>query len=163
MDGSADYRRRKNRASIDGLPAFDFDPLDEWSTLEGLGRIRERLAEQIDGWAYPASYALALDGEIGHVNEPGGMHKLPGVVLATVLKHDGSTATLDVTAQQLDEAITTLAPAEACTEVDHPNLADWRVVRDRLASSGGTLTAVFVRDAADPVSSATDAGLRARW
>lgn len=25
-DGSAEYRRRKNRTSIDGLPAFDFDP-----------------------------------------------------------------------------------------------------------------------------------------
>ena len=28
-DGSADIRRRKNRTSIDGLPAYDFDPLDE--------------------------------------------------------------------------------------------------------------------------------------
>lgn len=163
VDGSADYRRRKNRTSIDGLPAFDFDPLEEWSTLEGLGRIRERLAAQIDGWRHPVSYALALDGEIGHVNEPGGMHRLPGVVLATVLKHDGSTATLEVTPQQLDEAIAALAPAEACTEVDHPNLADWRAVRARLAASGGTLSAVFVRDAADEASSATDAALRARW
>jgi hypothetical protein len=25
-DGQAQYRRRKNRTSIDGLPAFDFDP-----------------------------------------------------------------------------------------------------------------------------------------
>jgi hypothetical protein len=25
-DGRADYRRKKNRTSIDGLPAFDFDP-----------------------------------------------------------------------------------------------------------------------------------------
>lgn len=29
VEGSADYRRRKNRASLDGLPAFDDDPLDE--------------------------------------------------------------------------------------------------------------------------------------
>ncbi|GAA4803390.1 pyridoxamine 5'-phosphate oxidase family protein [Nocardioides caeni] len=26
VEGSADYRRRKNRTSIDGLPAYDFDP-----------------------------------------------------------------------------------------------------------------------------------------
>lgn len=26
--GSAEYRRRKNRTSIDGLPAFDFDPTE---------------------------------------------------------------------------------------------------------------------------------------
>lgn len=163
-DGSADYRRRKNRASIDGLPAFDFDPLEEWSTLAGLARIRERLAAQIDGWVHPVSWALAVDGQIGHVNAPGGTHGLPAVVLATVLKHDGSTATLEVTRQQLDEAITALAPATACTEVDHPNLAAWRAVRDRLdETGGGAVTAVFVRSADDPVSSDTDALLRSRW
>ncbi|AJR18610.1 pyridoxamine 5'-phosphate oxidase family protein [Pimelobacter simplex] len=163
--GSADYRRRKNRTSIDGLPAFDDDPLDEWATLDGLGRIRVRLGEQIDGWQQPAGYALALDGELGHVNGPGGMHGLPAVVLATVLKHDGATATLDVTAQQLDEAITALTPAEACTDVEHPNLWSWRELRDRLREQGGRgrVTAVFVRDTADPVSSEDDARLRAGW
>lgn len=29
VDGSADYRRQKNRVSIDGLPAYDFDPVDD--------------------------------------------------------------------------------------------------------------------------------------
>ncbi|WP_418063668.1 pyridoxamine 5'-phosphate oxidase family protein [Pimelobacter simplex] len=163
--GSADYRRRKNRTSIDGLPAFDDDPLDEWATLDGLGRIRVRLGEQIDGWQQPVGYALALDGELGHVNGPGGMHGLPAVVLATVLKHDGATATLDVTAQQLDEVITALTPAEACTDVEHPNLWSWRELRDRLRERGGRgrVTAVFVRDTADPVSSDDDARLRAGW
>ncbi|MFS0703804.1 pyridoxamine 5'-phosphate oxidase family protein [Cellulomonas sp. 179-A 9B4 NHS] len=28
-DGQAEYRRRKNRTSIDGLPAFDMDPLPD--------------------------------------------------------------------------------------------------------------------------------------
>ncbi len=32
VEGSADYRRRKNRTSLDGLPAYDFDPMDEWSS-----------------------------------------------------------------------------------------------------------------------------------
>lgn len=163
IDGSADYRRRKNRASIDGLPAFDFDPLEEWTTVEGLGRIRERLAAQLDGWVAPVSYALALDGEVGHVNLPGGQHGLPAVVLGTVLKHDGATATLEVSRQQLDEAIGALAPAEACTEVEHPNLASWRALRDAHDERGGAITAVFVRDVADPETSATDSALRARW
>lgn len=163
VEGSADYRRRKNRTSIDGLPAFDFDPLGEWSTVEGLRAIRDRLAEQIDGWRFPVSFGLALDGEPGLVNRPGGVHALPAVVLATVLKHDGSTATLDVSAQQLDEAITALSPAEACTAVEHPNLADWRALRARLEAGGGAVTAVFVRSADDPVSSEVDARLRDRW
>lgn len=29
VEGSAEYRRRKNLASLDGLPAFDFDPAQE--------------------------------------------------------------------------------------------------------------------------------------
>ncbi|QSR27469.1 hypothetical protein CFH99_17750 [Nocardioides aromaticivorans] len=163
IEGSADYRRRKNRTSIDGLPAFDFDPLGEWSTVEGLRTIRDRLAAQIEGWRFPVSFGLALDGEPGLVNRPGGVHGLPAVVLATVLKHDGSTATLEVSAEQLDEAITALSPAEACTAVEHPNLADWRALRDRLGTGGGTVTAVFVRSADDPVTSDVDARLRDRW
>jgi predicted pyridoxine 5'-phosphate oxidase superfamily flavin-nucleotide-binding protein len=162
-EGSADYRRRKNRSSIDGLPAFDDDPLDEWSTVEGLGRIRERLAAQIDGWQPPVGYGIAVDGEFGHVNGPGGVHGLPAVVLATVLKHDGSTATLEVSRLQLDEAITALAPAAACADVEHPNLAAWRRVRERVEERGGTVTAVFVRSADDPVSSEADERLRALW
>ncbi|HWI42089.1 MAG TPA: pyridoxamine 5'-phosphate oxidase family protein [Nocardioides sp.] len=161
--GTADYRRRKNRTSIDGLPAFDFDPLDEWSTVEGLGRIRERMAAQIDGWQSPVGHGIAVDGDFAHVNAPGGTHGLPAVVLATVLKHDGSTATLEVDRQQLDEAITALAPAAACTDVEHPNLAAWRKVRERVEERGGTVTAVFVRSADDPVSSETDERLRALW
>ncbi|WGX98578.1 pyridoxamine 5'-phosphate oxidase family protein [Nocardioides sp. L-11A] len=163
VEGSADYRRRKNRTSIDGLPAYDYDPLDEWATLDGLGRIRERLAAQIDDWTYPMSFGLALDGELGHVNLPGGQHRLAAVVLATVLKHDGSTATIAVSPQQLSEAITALAPATACTEVDHPNLAAWRALRDAYDERGGVITAVFVRDGADPVTSPVDADLRGRW
>jgi hypothetical protein len=164
VEGAADYRRRKNRASLDGLPGYDDDPLEEWSTLDGLAAIRERLAAQIDGWAFPASYALAVDGHFPHVNAPGGVHKLPAAVLGTVLKHDGSTATLEVSRQQLDEAITTLAPAAACTEIDHPNLAAWRAIAARLdANGGGTVSAVFVRSADDPVGSELDAALRAAW
>ncbi|MDZ5622961.1 pyridoxamine 5'-phosphate oxidase family protein [Nocardioides sp. HM23] len=164
VEGSADYRRRKNRFSLDGLPGFDDDPLDEWSTLDGLAAIRERLGDQIDGWVPPVSYGLALDGEFPYVNQPGGRHGLPGVVLATVLKVDGSTATLEVSRQQLDEAITALAPAEACTDVDHPNLAAWRAIAARLdQNGGGSVTAVFVRSVDDPVGSELDATLRAAW
>jgi predicted pyridoxine 5'-phosphate oxidase superfamily flavin-nucleotide-binding protein len=163
-DGIVDYRRRKNRTSLDGLPAFDDDPLDEWSTPEGLAAIRLRLGGQLPGWQAPASYGIAIDGDFPHANLPGGTHGLPAVVLGTVLKHDGSTATLDLARPQLDEAIGALAPAEACTELEHPNLAAWREIATRLdAAPGGRVQAVFVRSADDPVSSETDAALRALW
>jgi hypothetical protein len=164
VQGSADYRRRKNRTSLDGLPGFDDDPLDEWSTPEGLAAIRLRLGGQLPGWQAPASYGIAIDGDFPHANLPGGTHGLPAVVLGTVLKHDGSTATLDLARPQLDEAIGALAPAEACTELEHPNLAAWREIATRLdAAPGGRVQAVFVRSADDPVSSETDAALRALW
>lgn len=163
VDGSADYRRRKNRTSIDGLPAFDDDPLDEWSTLEGLRAIRGRLAAQIDGWEFPAAYAVALDGALLHLDEPGDIHQLTAVVLGTVLKHDGSTATIEMSRQQLHEAMTALAPAEACTEVGHPDLAAWREIAARFDSSGGEgrVTAVFVHSVEDAVTSKVDAAFRA--
>lgn len=135
------------------------DPMDEWSTLEGLGAIRQRYAGLVDGWSAPTAWAVALDGEPAHVNRPGGSHGLASVMLGYVLEHDGSSATLPVTRDQLAEAIRLLEPAEACTAVQHPNLAAWRRV---LAEAGGrTIEAVFVADLADPVTSATDAHLRA--
>jgi len=163
VEGAADYRRRKNLTSIDGLPAFDFDPMDEWGTLQGLKAIRQRLEGLIDGWRAPAAYGIALDGDFDHVNLPGGTHGLPAVVLATVLKHDGDTATVELGRAQLDEAIRALQPAEACTDVPHPNLAAWRAVASAYDERGGVIEAVFVRDLADPVTSPTDAALRAAF
>jgi len=158
-EGSADYRRRKNRTSIDGLPAYDFDPMDEWSTPEGLGAIRQRYAAQLDGWRAPVGWAVTVDGQPVHVNRPGGSHGLASVMLGYALRHDGSTATLPVTREQLAAVIQMLEPAEACTAVEHPNLAAWR--RALAESDGRTVEAVFVADLADEVSSETDARLRA--
>ena len=59
VEGAADYRRQKNRVSIDGLPAFDFDvPSEDWTSLDGLGRIRERIAASIDGWSPPVAWTV---------------------------------------------------------------------------------------------------------
>lgn len=140
----------------------------DWSTPEGLAAIREHLASQIEGWRQPVAYAVGLspassspEWEFGHVNEPGGQHGLPAVVLATVMGHDGSTATLDVSESQLSAAIESLAPAEACTDRDHPNLAAWRAALADLGSNPArTMVAVFVADLDDPVTSEADGVLR---
>jgi hypothetical protein len=157
FDGSADYRRRKNRTSLDGLPAFDFDPLDEWSTPVGLAAIRDRYAALTDGWQAPVAWGVAVDGTFTHVNRPGGSHGLSAVTLGYTLKHDGSTATLPLSRTELADAVELLAPAEACAELEHPNLAAWRAA----LADGAELEAVFVRSLDDEVSSAADAALRA--
>ena len=58
------------------------------------------------------------------------------------------------------EAIAKLAPAEAATDVDHPNLAAWRAVQ---AAGGREIVAVFVGDVGDPPAGPADSALRAQF
>jgi hypothetical protein len=126
------------------------------STLEGLAVLRAAYADRIPGWSAPIAWGVAVDGAFPHTNLPGGMHGLASVALALGIGHDGSTATLVLTREQLDAAIDLLAPAEACTSVEHPNLAVWR----RAVVSGEPLAVVFVADASAPVTSDLDRALR---
>lgn len=126
------------------------------STLEGLAALRSEYSARIDGWAAPLAWGVAVGDSFPHVNLPGGMHGLASVALALGIGHDGSSATLALTPDQLAAAIELLAPAEACTSVEHPNLAIWR----RALASGEALAAVFVADLSDPVTSELDGALR---
>ncbi len=140
----------------------------DWSTPDGLAAIREHLAERIEGWQAPVAHAVALspassspEWDLPHVNPPGGRHGLPAVVLATILGHDGSTATLPLARADLAAAVESLAPAEACTEMDHPNLAAWREALHELdGNPAREAVAVFVADLDDPVTSEADGSLR---
>jgi hypothetical protein len=141
----------------------------DWSTPVGLTAIAEHLADRIEGYAPPTAYALGItpasssaEIEFPHVNAPGGAHGLSAVILATVLRHAGGTRTYDVSLAELDAAIEALGPAEACRELDHPNLDAWRELRAEAASNPArSLVAVFVADLDDPVDSDADATLRA--
>jgi len=143
----------------------------DWSTPDGLAAIREHLAARLDGWRQPVAYAVGLspassspEWVFAHVNAPGGRHGLPAVILATVLRHDGSTATLPLSRSELAAAVQSLAPAEACTELEHPNLAAWREVLAELEGNPAReARAVFVADLDDPVSSEADGSMRATF
>ncbi len=140
----------------------------DWSTPEGLAAIKAYLAGRIPGWREPATFALGIspassspEWEFGHLNAPGGGHGLAAVVLASVLHHDGSTATLEVSTSDLREAVASLSPAQACTQVPHPNLAAWqRALAEVESNPMRTLCAVFIADLDDPVSSEADGSLR---
>ncbi len=143
----------------------------DWSTPEGLVAIRDHLADRIDGWRQPVAYAVGLspassspEWVFAHVNVPGGQHGLAAVVLATVLDHDGSTATVPVSRQELQAAVTSLEPAQACPSMDHPNLAAWREVLAELdGNPAREAVAVFVADLEDPVASEADGSMRATF
>lgn len=141
----------------------------DWSTPEGLAAIRAHLAERLDGWTPPVAWAVGItpatsdpDVQFPHVNLPGGSHGLAAVVLASVLRHDGATATLDVSVDQLQAAVEGLEPAQACTTVEHPNLGTWRgLLTEARDNPARELVAVFVADLDDPVSSDADGEMRA--
>ena len=142
----------------------------DWSTPSGLAAIKDHLAAKIDGWRAPVAYAVALspassspEWEFPHVNAPGGSHGLPAVVLATILGHDGSTASLPLSRGELAAAVESLEPAQACPG-DHPNLAAWREVLHELdGNPAREAVAVFVADLDDPVTSEADGSMRATF
>ncbi|GAB3077249.1 MULTISPECIES: hypothetical protein [unclassified Phycicoccus] len=141
---------------------------NDWSTPEGIAAIKDALAATIEGWVAPVAYGVGIspassspEREFPHVNGPGGTHGLPAVVLAKIVGHAHGTQTYDLSRAQVEAAVETLAPAEACTSMDHPNLAALRTVLAELESNPAReAQVVFVGDLDDPVSSEADATLR---
>lgn len=138
----------------------------DWSTTHGLEAIREHLAGRIDGYAPPEVFAVGItpasssaEIEFPHLNVGSG--GLAAVVLATILGHTSGSQTYDLSASELESAITALEPAQACTDVAHPNLAAWRELHAEVtANPARSLVAVFIADLDDPVGSDADATVR---
>jgi hypothetical protein len=121
---------------------------ESWETVEKITLARERLITDIPGWHLPAAYGVAtVDGEgrVAFARANIGVHPLPAVVLATVLGHQTGSASYPLDSETLAQAVRLLAPAEACTAYEHPNLATWREVQQTV-EAGGTAVAVFLAD-----------------
>ena len=140
------------------------DAPEQWSTDEEVQAAKARYRASIPGYEPPVAYGVArVDDELvwGHINEVGGTHMLPAVILASVCGHAAGNATYELSATQFDDAIVRLTPAEACTDYDHPNLWSWRV----LAASGGATSsyvAVFVNDLSLPPANDHERQFRAQ-
>ena len=133
---------------------------EAWATDDDLLRARERFAADIPGWIQPVLHGIVTTSAAGEkrVEVASGLdHRLPAVVLATVLGHSTSTATYEVSREQLAAAVQLIAPAEAATHLPHPNMWAWRRV---LTESPALIEAVFVRDLGDAVSSEAERLLR---
>jgi hypothetical protein len=141
---------------------------EAWTTDEDLAAARRRFENRIPGWVPPAAHGtVLLRGDrpevlVANSQARGGGALLPAAALALVLGRTSGTATWDVEPAALDEVLRLLAPALAAVHRPHPNTVAWRAVRDALhADPELRLQAVFVEDLADPVSSPSDAALRA--
>ncbi|MEO5842246.1 MAG: tetrahydrodipicolinate N-succinyltransferase N-terminal domain-containing protein [Acidimicrobiales bacterium] len=144
-----------------------------YETLAGLDAWRESIEQSIPAYVRPAAYAVGIatiapNGQILDTRYPVAntdKHRLPAAVLAQVLGRTSGTSTRRIDRTQLQEAVVALAPAEACHEVDHPNLASWRVMLDLEAQPeppGGqrVLVAAFIDALTDPPVDAHDVYLR---
>jgi hypothetical protein len=135
-----------------------------WETTDELAAARRRFTEAIDGYEPAAICGVGRVGTDGgatfsHVNVVA-EHRLPAVVLATVCGHVRGAGSYSMTAADLDRAIDLLAPAEACTAVDHPNLREWRALRAEPTESSPPYVVVFVADLAAPSIDRFDEALR---
>ena len=109
-----------------------------YETLAGLMEWRDVIEASIPGYRRPAAFAIgsatvAPSGQILDTRYPvvnTDAHTLPPAVLSQVLGRTSGTGTYRLERADLEAAIEALAPAEACTEADHPNLQTWRGLLD---------------------------------
>lgn len=130
-----------------------------WATDDELRAAREHFASLIPGWRQPVVHGLVTTtAGVSRVQVVSGLdHRLPAVVLSSVIGRSSGTTTVAVSAEQLAEAAELLAPAEAALHMPHPNLWTWRRV---LAEGADLIEAVFIDDLSDPARSPADALLR---
>lgn len=140
-------------------------PLD---TPEKIDAVVADMAASMHGWVPPAAYGVTLVPEdaLGTtavrfpvVNV--GVHGFPALALGEVTGRRDETATYEVRADVLARAVEIVAPAEAATMYQHPNLESWRrILEDLTVTPGGRIFAVFIASLDDPVSSPYDEALR---
>jgi hypothetical protein len=136
-----------------------------WSTDEELASAVKHFTEKIPGYVTPAAYGVARldDGNLtfGEVNDVGNTRRLPAVVLAFVCGYSADTATYELSAEQMTEVATLLAPADAAVHMDHPNLWSWRELLEK-SNPASTFLAFYLRDLGDKPVGAYDDAFRAR-
>jgi hypothetical protein len=141
---------------------------ETWDTVEKIHAARARFEEQMPGWVPPAAFGVVLvpEDKLGSTDVTFPVvsaNTLPAVVLGRVTGRTSETATYELSAAELSEAIALAAPAQAATMIPHPNIVAWRAISGQLAADpSARVFAVFVADLDDPPSSPYDVALRAQ-
>jgi 2,3,4,5-tetrahydropyridine-2-carboxylate N-succinyltransferase len=145
---------------------------EAWRTQDELNSARDAIEASLESYERPAAFGLGiatvgpsgatLDTYFPRANAGGNF--LPGAVLAAATGYRSGTTAIEVDDATLDRAITMLLPAEACTDIPHPNLWGWQLLQKLRTAPrpGGTrrLVAVFLEDLTDPIFDTSDAFFR---
>lgn len=143
-----------------------------WRTQEELNNARDAIERTLESYQRPAAFGLGLatvgpssttlDTYFPRVNAGGNF--LPAAVLADVTGYRSGTTSIVLDDATLAQAIAMLTPAEACTDVPHPNLWGWQLLQKLRTAPrpGGTrhVVAVFLEDLSDPIVDTSDAFFR---
>ncbi|HVA73875.1 MAG TPA: hypothetical protein VNF71_04870 [Acidimicrobiales bacterium] len=136
---------------------------ERWVTDDDLFAARRRFADRIPGFRPPVAYSVARmdDGHLsfGHVNGPTGEHRLPAAVLASFCGYTNRTGTFALSRDDFSCAVAALAPAEAATHWEHPNLWSWRRLLEQ-AGPESSFIALYLTNLDDPVADEHDAAFR---
>ncbi|MEV8515062.1 hypothetical protein [Dactylosporangium sp. NPDC051484] len=135
---------------------------ERWETVEAIAAARDRFEAAIPGWRPPAAFGIARDGADGpsFARVGSAENRLPAAVLATVCEHVGGSGSYRLGRDDLERVIGLLAPAQACTDVEHPNLVAWQRLYADLAP-GEHVVAVFAADLTDAAGDRYVAALQA--
>ncbi|MEU3457862.1 hypothetical protein ABZ671_30370, partial [Micromonospora sp. NPDC006766] len=108
----------------EALARFEQDLGWERPTLHGVGFTSRVIEHGLNGKVA----SVAAEREIGFVQVNAREDLLSAAVLATVTGWRAGSGSVRLGQAQLADAISLLAPAEACREVEHPNLRIWREI-----------------------------------
>ena len=145
---------------------------EAWRTQEELNTARDTIERTLESYKRPAAFGLGLatvgpsgatlDTYFPRANAGGNF--LPAAVLADVTGYRSGTTSIRLDEATFARAITMLTPAEACTDLPHPNLWGWQLIQKLRTAPrlGGTrhVVAVFLEDLTDPIVDTSDAFFR---
>jgi hypothetical protein len=131
---------------------------ERWETVDAVNTARAAMEARL-GWEQPVAWGLLTsDGAVVRANVRGGY--LPAVALATAVGHRGGSRSYPLTDSAIAEAVAMAEPAEACTEIPHPNIAALRLLDGGDAVVAYVAEADFVEDVEDRYAAALLAEIR---
>lgn len=152
-DADDDDREAGGMASRHPGPAWHHRRMsgtEAWTTPEQIAAKTtefEAAASAAFGYVRPFAFGICHDNVDGsvvvdRVNVPARL--LPAAAMALVLgERWAPNCAVRISAAELDQARAIAGPAEACTDVPHPNLIAWRYLREEIGDHG-TAVAVYL-------------------